>query len=371
MKLSDFLISAGGGGISQAQMLAYVDPSLAERDSSITWLFDNSLDITALEPYATNASVGTALQSYATNASIGLADFAKNASLGLYVQKTGDTMSGNLILTSGVRGGFGTSDPSAALHIFSAGGQAANFIISGEGEQGIRILNTSTNDTRASIKFANGNEPDWSWIIYTDSTQTNANDFILQNKNGIVMTCVSEGNINFDKDISIGGSLYNSGMANVSTNYTVCYDPGTDRLTYALTPTSTIWQDPSTGLSSPDSRGTYITINSGTSFVAGNPAYLNTSGNAQVVALSSSDNFPAFGIAVESFGAGSAKFLIHGLYRNTALNFTVGKQVYVGTGGSLTTTRPTTAGDCVQVMGIATSPDSMIVNPSPDFVYLK
>jgi len=53
-----------------------------------------------VRPFATNSSVGLALVPFATNASIGTAAFAKNASLGLYVQKAGDTMTGTLQINS-------------------------------------------------------------------------------------------------------------------------------------------------------------------------------------------------------------------------------------------------------------------------------
>ena len=61
----------------------YVDGSLALRDTQIQQLDASIIRIDA---------------NYATNASIGLAGFAKDASLALYVKKTGDIMSGGLII---------------------------------------------------------------------------------------------------------------------------------------------------------------------------------------------------------------------------------------------------------------------------------
>jgi hypothetical protein len=71
---------AGGGGVSKI----YVDGSLGLRDVSILWLQNNTLNISSLAPYATNASVGLAIAPFVTNSSINTAAFAKNASLGLY-----------------------------------------------------------------------------------------------------------------------------------------------------------------------------------------------------------------------------------------------------------------------------------------------
>jgi hypothetical protein len=57
--------------------------------------------------------------------------------------------------------------------------------------------------------------------------------------------------------------------------------------------------------------------------------------------------------------------------RNTSWNFAIGQPVYVGLSGEVTTTMPSSAPDCVQVIGRTISPDSIIFNPSPDFVVLK
>jgi hypothetical protein len=95
----------GGSGVSKT----YVDGSLGLRDSSISWLYNNTLNISSLQPYATNASIGLAgfvtgtpwtsqgyatvtnvnasLNAYATNSSVGtaIAPFATNASVGLAI----------------------------------------------------------------------------------------------------------------------------------------------------------------------------------------------------------------------------------------------------------------------------------------------
>jgi len=86
--------------------LGLVDTKNAAQDTSLNSIWTN------FGLYATNVSIGlagfenkidvdTSFGLYATNASIGLAGFAKNASLGLYVQKTGDTMTGPLSITAG------------------------------------------------------------------------------------------------------------------------------------------------------------------------------------------------------------------------------------------------------------------------------
>lgn len=83
----DGSLSARDSSISDLQFNSatyeYVDGSLAKRDVSILWLQNNSLTSTALNPYATNASVGLAIAPFATNASVGLVVSTINASLGL------------------------------------------------------------------------------------------------------------------------------------------------------------------------------------------------------------------------------------------------------------------------------------------------
>ena len=114
-KLSDFLIPV------DTYTQEYLDGSLATRDVSIEWLDLNKIEIADLYPYATNASIATAA-------------FAKNASLNLYVQKTGDTMTGSLNLDASLllQGGI-IFDGGGGLH--DIGGQV-NIVVNGAGSSG-------------------------------------------------------------------------------------------------------------------------------------------------------------------------------------------------------------------------------------------
>ena len=99
-------------------------------------------------------------------------------------------------------------------------------------------------------------------------------------------------------------------------------------------------------------------------------------GRAHLADADSSAYMPA--IAMNTTGGtissgAQGDFLIFGIVRNTAWAFTIGKPIYVdpATDGVISSTMPTTASECVQVVGYAISPDSFVFNPSPDFVVLK
>jgi len=155
-----------------------------------------------------NASTGTTFpetgirfRSSATATGIHADIFVKGVSvnetgrMGFRVPYTDERMS---ILSDG-KIGIGTKDPSSSLHIFSDGGAAANFTISGSGEQGIRVLNTAgVGGIRNSMKWANRNDRDWTWITYTDTLATGVHDdWQLQNRNGVVINCSSVGRVGF------------------------------------------------------------------------------------------------------------------------------------------------------------------------------
>jgi len=155
---------------------------------------------------------------------------------------------------TGTKLGIGTPDPSAYLHLYAPGGSAANFVMSGDGEQGIRMYNTNpTGKVTSSIKFANRSNTDWQWIWYNDDNNDGTEDFTIANRTeGNIFYCSSVGNIGLGSafsganspttrlavsgDASISGSIYNSGMSNASTNDVVYYNTTTKKLTYATAP---------------------------------------------------------------------------------------------------------------------------------------
>ena len=172
-----------------------------------------------------NASTGTTFpesgirfRSSATATGIHADIFVKGVSvnetgrLGFRVPYTDERMS---ILSDG-KIGIGTANPSSNLHINADGGTFASFTISGSGEQGIRVLNTAgVGGIRNSMKWANRNDRDWTWITYTDTLATGVHDdWQLQNRNGGVLNCTSVGRVgigtsNFITRESSSGTPYN------------------------------------------------------------------------------------------------------------------------------------------------------------------
>jgi hypothetical protein len=108
-------------------------------------------------------------------------------------------------------------------------------------------------------------------------------------------------------------------------------------------------------------NNTGATINYGDSCVFDNTAgeiVLSDAGNAGLATL----------ICVETANVAntaSGKFLCLGVIRDDAWAWTIGGPIYrSGTAGALTQTAPSTSGDRIQVVGIATSADSIYWNPS-------
>jgi len=121
------------------------------------------------------------------------------------------------------------------LYLNSPGGSAANFIMTGNGEQGIRMYNTNTTgNVNCSIKFANRNNADWKWIMYTDDSNSGADDFSLLNRNGYVIYADTNGNIGMGTQTLIGklnvnGDIYASGNI-ISTGDVTAFQTSDKRL---------------------------------------------------------------------------------------------------------------------------------------------
>jgi hypothetical protein len=79
---------------------------------------------------------------------------------------------------------------------------------------------------------------------------------------------------------------------------------------------------------------------------------------------------PAIGVAIEAQGSAgsSVRVLTHGVYRDGGGfggNLTIGNEVYAPEAdGTLTGTRPSSAGDFIQVMGVAIGVRHVFLNPS-------
>lgn len=85
----------------------------------------------------------------------------------------------------------------------------------------------------------------------------------------------------------------------------------------------------------------------------------NDSGSIEAADKSDSNEMPAIFVQINS-GTSGAKFVAtSGVIVNTAWSWTPGETLYVDNSGDFTSTKPTTSGDIVQVVGIALSADSV------------
>ena len=110
-----------------------------------------------------------------------------------------------------------------------------------------------------------------------------------------------------------------------------------------------------------------FTVDAGATSVFGQALHVDTDGELIVADgdVASAGSMPAIGLAVEA-GTGSKKVLLQGLICETDWDWTIGGIVYVSddatTTEGLTQTAISTAGDTVQVVGVATTGDCIEVN---------
>lgn len=199
-------------------------------------------------------------------------------------------------------------------------------------------------------------------------------------------------------DLFVDDNIYNTGMDPSIKNNIVYYDTGNGQLTYgapAAADISTLsiesyvnsssyydasiknhfFPNPSTGLGNTEAQGLYAQFVAGEAITAWRGVHMNTDGKVYMADADVSSGMPAIALSIAAVSSGATgDFLIYGVVRNTGWAFNIGKPVYIQAGtsldGQLTSTMPSGTADVVQVVGIATSPDSLIWNPSVDFVVI-
>jgi hypothetical protein len=105
-----------------------------------------------------------------------------------------------------------------------------------------------------------------------------------------------------------------------------------------------------------------------TSMTAYTAVYYGSSGFANAKADADA-TLPAIGLILET-GTGNKKVLIKGIVRNDAWDWTKGSTIYVSTAtaGALTSTKPSTTGNRVNVVGYALSSDEVLIAPTGIYV---
>ena len=202
-------------GIPAHLLYEYIDGSLALRDASIQWLIDNN--------YLMEASIGAGLywnsgmldvSVEGKNYDSSLADIYNEfenieTSLGLFVAKAGDTMTGDLIVKGNV--GIGTTSPEALLDIST-----------GTAGTGATIGN-------AFIGVWNGNTSYATFCHKNQKGNTNNYGFLQSSGGSSWFNAAAAGQISFN--IGAGGKmkLFSSGGFSIGSGF-YNTDPGSNNL---------------------------------------------------------------------------------------------------------------------------------------------
>lgn len=111
--------------------------------------------------------------------------------------------------------------------------------------------------------------------------------------------------------------------------------------------------------------GIKATLTAGENLVFGNFCYLKSDGKYWKADANAATTMPVIAMAAATISADdSGEFLMWGWARDDTWNWTVGGRIYAsGTAGAGTQTAPSTSGDRLQVIGLATHADRMLFNP--------
>ena len=239
----------------------------------------------------------------------------------------------------------------------------------------LRMLEPSTSSSKSGLLVIRG-------INYSGSSSISNTKKILdvQNLYADVFSIFGNG------DTSTAGNIFVKNMSSQSSSDIVYYQ-STGQLThspiasyvnsssyYDASITYRRFPEPSTGLGALDSQGMYCNFVAGATVKSGYCCYITSTGRVGLADADASSTMPCVAINTTG-GALSAGYtyslLIYGPVRYIGYSFTPGKPVYVSTTGFPTTTPPSSAPQCVQVIGYAISRNAFIFNPSPDFIVLK
>jgi len=117
--------------------------------------------------------------------------------------------------------------------------------------------------------------------------------------------------------------------------------------------------------------GLIVQMRLGENASKGDLMYIDSTGKIKNSDASSSSTLPAFAIMCDDGYTDNLQFvLLQGFMLNTSWSWTTGSILYASlTTGELTETKPTSTGDYVQVIGIATS--STTIYFKPDLTYIQ
>lgn len=115
--------------------------------------------------------------------------------------------------------------------------------------------------------------------------------------------------------------------------------------------------------------GTTIVLTAGENLVFGDIVYIKSDGKMGKADANSAGLFPSQFMATETIANGdTGVFLVDGIARNDAWNWTVGGAVYLSTtAGGMTQTAPSGTGDCNQTLAYASHADRIYFRPAFEY----
>lgn len=110
--------------------------------------------------------------------------------------------------------------------------------------------------------------------------------------------------------------------------------------------------------------GIPITLTANESHVFGDVCRINATGKAQKALADALINAGAIAICIETIAEGAdGEYLVYGVLRKDAWNWTPGGMMFLAVAGGLTQTAPSGTDEVVQVLGIATHADRILFKP--------
>ena len=256
------------------------------------------------------------------------------------------------------------------------------------------------------IKFVEGAGIDIDWTDTDNGTDADPYDLTFTVDHDAASNFVAAEHYDWSSDISgtatihannvtdlhgagVSGSnnqlLTDDGDGTVTSESNLTFDGSTLTITGDLTPSGTISLADAKQLRLGGSRmataepasnqtgyGTVVGFDSAGSVTLGDAVCVNSSGQVtRANAANGSTTDPAIGIATNTAGSAGddCYVLIHGIWRNDDETIDEGKPVYVGeSAGAVTKTRPSDAGDLIQVLGIGVGDGTFLVMPSLDVI---
>ena len=116
--------------------------------------------------------------------------------------------------------------------------------------------------------------------------------------------------------------------------------------------------------------GMKISMAASEALTFGAACYINAQGFMAKADADAASLYPAVALALSTTASGAtAAFLLQGIARNDAWNWTPGATLYLSkTAGVITATQPAATDNVIQVLGIATHADRILFKPSMDIM---